>query len=42
MYHKDSNKPPNFGPSVEGGLNGEEGLLERGAYLKFFDKDNNY
>ena len=43
MYIKSSNKPRggllNFGPSggqEEGGLEG--GLLERGAYLKFFDR----
>ena len=34
MYRKYSNKTPNFGPSVGGGLNGEEGLLERGGLFK--------
>ena len=36
IYRKSSNKPPggllNFGPSRGGGL------LEKGAYLKFFDR----
>ena len=46
-YHKSSNKPPggllNSVHLEGGGLIREGGLLERGAYLKFFDrKRQNY